>query len=214
MNTLEYILNKYNLEPGKRFYEIPNTSRETFAVLLAELGFTCGAEIGVERGVYSDILLRANPALKLISVDAWAQYTGYRDHMTQAQMDVLYEEAKEKLRPYGTRSLVIKGYSTEVAKDVTDESLDFVYLDGNHEFTEVVNDIASWQRKVRPGGIVSGHDYIKSHNMQNLKQVPYAIHAYMDAYRLSPLFILGRKDKLPGELRENTRSWFYVKPTA
>ena len=50
----------------------------------------------------------------------------------------------------------------EAVKQFKDGSLDFVYIDGNHTFEYVINDIAEWSKKVRKGGIISGHDYWNS----------------------------------------------------
>lgn len=216
MKTLDYITQKFELNTKQKQQpiEIQNTNRETLAKLFAELNFNMGAEIGVEEGIYSEILLKANPNLKLFSIDAWEAYDGYRDHMEQQEMDIIYSRAMERLKPYSCK--VIKGYSVEVSEQFKDESLDFVYLDANHEFTHVVNDIAVWEKKVKVGGIIAGHDYIKRKTNAYLMHVPYAIHAYMDAYQLKPLFVLGRKDVKANtnpkrELRDSTRSWFYVK---
>lgn len=218
--TLKYIAAKFNVNLfGRRTHvELPNTTRDTLADLFTQLGFTVGAEVGVERGKYSEVLLKANPTLHLYSIDAWQAYEGYRDHMTQEEMDVLFDDAKKRLVSFSDRNELIKGFSTEVAESFEDESLDFVYLDANHEFQHVVNDIAAWERKVKVGGIVAGHDYIRRKNAQFLMQVPYAIDAYVAAYEIKPLIILGRKeaksnlDPKLGELRDSTRSWFYVKP--
>ena len=45
--------------------EIPNSNRETLAWLFNQLGFTVGAEIGTERGLYAQVLLDKNPNLQL-----------------------------------------------------------------------------------------------------------------------------------------------------
>lgn len=219
-NTLQYISDKYKINTSKRKQplEIPNVTREDLARLFYELDFTVGAEIGVEQGKYSEVLLKENPKLELSSVDPWAAYEGYRDHMTQEEMDVIYKKAVERLSPYSNRVTLIRDFSVGAADSFEDESLDFVYLDANHEFMEVVKDIAYWERKVRVGGIVAGHDYIKRKTNNFLMHVPYAIDAYVAAYQIKPLFILGRKeakanlDPSKGEIRESTRSWFYVKP--
>jgi predicted O-methyltransferase YrrM len=50
----------------------------------------------------------------------------------------------------------------KAVRDVADESLDFVFIDANHEYTAVRDDIREWTKKVRVGGIVSGHDYYKT----------------------------------------------------
>ncbi len=210
--TLDYIVNKWQLNPNQRSpIEIPNTNRDDLASLFAELGFTKGAEIGVERGLYSQVLLASNPSLFLYSVDAWTAYHGYRDHVTQSTMNRLYEDAVENLAKYKDRNVLIKAFSVDAAKDIPDESLDFVYIDGNHEYVQTVNDIAAWERKVRMGGIVAGHDYIRRKTNGYLMHVIPAVNGYIESYQIKPLFVLGRKERLPGEKRDTARSWFYVK---
>lgn len=49
----------------------------------------------------------------------------------------------------------------EVSKQFEDKSLDLVYIDGNHEYEEVTQDITDWIPKIREGGIICGHDYSK-----------------------------------------------------
>lgn len=220
MNTLEYIVHKYKLNVKQRTQpvEIPNTNRESLAQLFSELGFMIGAEIGVEQGIYSEVLLKNNQHLRLYSVDAWAAYEGYRDHMTQDEMDVIHQKAVDRLSPYKERVKIIKGFSTEAVEDFKDNSLDFVYLDANHEFVNVVNDIAAWEKKVKVGGIIAGHDYIKRKTNAYLMHVPFAVHGYAEAYQIKPLFVLGRREDhrnsnpKKGMLRDYSRSWFYVKP--
>lgn len=197
--------------------EIPGTNRETFTHLLAELGLNVGVEMGVETGIYSKQLCDANPEkIELYSIDAWTAYEGYRDHVSQEKVDGLKKKAEERLANYiiGGKCVLIKGFSVDVAKQFKDEALDFVYIDGNHEYQQTVNDISEWQKKVRVGGIVAGHDYILRNDPGYLMHVPMAVNGYCQSYRIEPLFILGAKSdsKLPEGTRDNTRSWFYVKP--
>ena len=217
MNTFELIDEMFGgnvLEQylaNKRVIEIPNTDRESLADLLKAMDLDLGAEIGVERGLYSKILLEHNPSLFLHSIDAWTAYHGYRDHVSQAKMNQLLEDAKENLHKYRDRNVLIKKFSLDAAKDFKDGSLDFVYLDGNHEYVQVVNDIGAWDPKVRVGGIVAGHDYIRRKTNGYLMHVIPAVNGFVESYDISPLFILGRKEKLPGEKRDTARSWFYIK---
>ena len=216
MNELLYkILVKYNLQSlpiSQKIIEIPNTNRVTFASLLAELGLNKGAEIGVECGLYSEALCKANPNIELYSIDAWTAYRGYRDHVNQEKLDGFMEITKKRLAPFN--ATVIKGFSMDAVKEFKDDSLDFVYIDGNHEYKQTVDDIAEWQKKVRVGGIVAGHDYILRTNNGYLMHVPYAVNGWPDSYGIKPLFILGAKhdEKPPKGLRDTARSWFYVKP--
>jgi hypothetical protein len=91
-----------------------------------------------------------------------------------------------------------------------DNSLDFVYIDGNHDFLNIIQDIDGWKKKVRPGGILSGHDYanfsFKKHN-----HVKRALDAYARSYRMIPFFIAGDYEVRDGEKRDKYRSWFWVK---
>lgn len=212
MDSLEYIYTMYDLPRHQRQMpiEIPNTNRESLATLFYALQFMCGAEIGVERGVYSEILCRGNPGVRLACVDSWKAYRGYRDHVDQQKLDRFYAETQERLKPF-PRTSVVRKFSVDAARDVADESLDFVYIDAAHDLCSAVTDIHTWSRKVRVGGIVAGHDYLKC-DLPSLMHVPQAVHAWTDAYQIKPWFVLGRSAKVPGELRDDGRSWFYVKP--
>lgn len=132
-------------------------NRLELAAHFATLGFTVGAEVGVFDGYFSEHLCRTIPGLKLYSVDAWAVYPGYRDHKFESSMRAAEEKARARLAPFNAK--IIKKFSTDAAQDFEDESLDFVYIDANHEYKFVKQDIELWAPKVRIGGIVAGDDY-------------------------------------------------------
>ena len=50
-------------------------------------------------------------------------------------------------------------YSTEAISNVQDNSLDLVFIDANHDYLFVKQDIELWKKKVKQGGIIAGHDY-------------------------------------------------------
>lgn len=202
MDTLEYIFKKYNLDPKMRSpIHLLDVGRDGLALLFAELGFTSGAEIGVLFGRYSKILCEANPKLKLYCIDPWLAYEEYRNLGTQKINDELYEKTKASLAPFNCD--VIRKKSLDVVKDFPDNSLDFVYLDGNHEFASEANDIYEWSKKVRLGGIISGHDY-RQYRERSFSHSYEVVNAYTAAYRINPWFVIGRnKDKI--------RSWFWIK---
>jgi len=187
--------------PGKWPRDLTNCSRNDLAVEVAERGFTVGVEIGVERGLYSEVLLTTIPNLRLTCVDAWTAYRGYRDHVDQAKMDGFYEEAKQRLLPLG--ATLVRKFSVDAVKDVAPNSLDFVYVDGNHGFDWVMLDLILWSRCVRSGGIVAGHDYIR--RLREPVHVIQATHAYTDAHGITEWWTLGGHNK-------ETRSFFWLKP--
>ncbi len=190
--TKQYFQNKYKqIQAGNIA-----GSRKDLAQDFEALGFKLGVEIGVERGLYAKQLCRLNPGLKLLAIDPWRAYSGYREHVPQEKMDWLYGEAQKRLAPYDC--ILVRQTSQEAVVDFTDGSLDFVYIDGNHEFQNVVNDICEWAKKVKPGGIVAGHDFRR---YKNYIHVIEAVRGYTDAYGLE-LFIMNN-DQSP--------TWFFIK---
>ena len=213
MDTLNYIYQKYQIAEESRDkvrIEIPNTDRISLARLFGELKFKVGAEIGVERAIYSKSLLTRIPELKLYLVDPWKAYKGYREHVSQSKLDGFYNETVKRVANWPNTEIVRK-YSIEAARTFPDKFFDFVYIDANHEFRHAVDDIAEWYPKVKVGGILAGHDYIKRNNPEYLMGVIPAINGYIEAYDLKPLFIFGRKEFVEGEKRDKPRSWMLIK---
>ncbi len=95
------------------------------------------------------------------------------------------------------------------AEDFEDESLDFVFIDGNHDFEYVVEDICKWTKKVRKGGIVSGHDYVKMRNGR--MHIVQAVNAYTWSYGITTWFTVGVKTQREHRIDDQIRSWFFVK---
>jgi hypothetical protein len=170
--------------------------RVDLARLFAEWGFTKGAEIGVERGHYSETLCQANPELKLLCVDAWKAYRHYREHVSQDKLDGFYTAAVQRLKPY--RCQIRRGWSVVEARRVPNHSLDFVYIDGNHKYWHVLCDIEAWAPKVRPGGVISGHDYGRA----SVGQVKEAVEHWTSTHAIGTWFVLAG-DRSP--------SWFWVR---
>src|SRR3972149_7377656 len=157
-------------------------NRSELAKYFAELGFKVGAEVGVYRGDYSAELCANNPELKLYCIDSWG--TPLPGKGEGVDKKNAFRKAQKLLAPYNCE--LIKKFSMDAVKDFEDNSLDFVYIDGNHHFDYVAQDIINWAKIVRPGGIVSGHDYRKDKNERIPFHIIQATHAYTDAHKISP----------------------------
>jgi hypothetical protein len=123
----------------------------------------CGVEVGVKAGVFSERLLADWRGRHLISVDPWAESDeGYvnLDNVAQDVHDGFYAETLGRLERFGARSSVWRMIGEEAAARIPHHSLDFVYLDARHDYESVRADLAAWHPKLRPGGILAGHDYI------------------------------------------------------
>jgi hypothetical protein len=123
-------------------------------------------------------------------------------------LDKQYEESKKRLEPY-PNCTIIRKMSMDAVKDFEDSSIDFVYIDGNHSFKYVSEDICEWIKKVKEGGVVCGHDYIYS-NPKNF-HVRHVVDAYVQAHAIQRFWVLGSKKKIPGEKRDDWRSWMFFK---
>jgi hypothetical protein len=141
------------------------STRDELPVILNKRGlFGCGVEIGVKEGEYSATLLEFWRGRHLISVDPWLEDAAeaYVDiaNVEQAQHERFYQAACARLAPHGSRSSVWRMTSLEATARIPAASLDFVYIDARHDFASVMEDLAAWTDKVRPGGIIAGHDYL------------------------------------------------------
>ena len=209
MNTLDYIVNKYKLDLStKSPIEIPDIGRNGLAELFRELEFKVGAEIGVLEGEYSKVLCKSNPKAKLYSIDPWAPRPDYTAFVKTETFEKAFKKAKTRLSRYNCE--MIKRPSLEAVKDFADESLDFVYIDGDHSFQACTNDIVEWSKKVKQGGIISGHDYIK-HRARSYIHVYEAVNGYTQAYNIRPWFILAAKSIINGVITAEERTFLWVK---
>lgn len=186
---------------------LPKMGRDHLPALCRELEFTKGAEIGVWRGAYSAKFCEANPNLHMLCVDPWESYQAWLDTKNSqptdkaaAFMEESYQDARKRLDPLNCT--ILRKYSADAAKTVRNGSLDFVYIDGNHAYEAVMDDLAVWSPKVRSGGFVAGHDYrVFSH--KPFIHVVRAVNYFTQSREIDPWFIL-TGDKTP--------SFLWVKP--
>lgn len=179
---------------------LPHMNRTHLARLFAALGYKVGAEIGVWRGDFSLALWKANKKATIYSIDPWAMYDEYPEKNAPEVMDEAFRLAQRRLTK--TSCIIIRAFSMDAVKTFRDGELDFVYIDGNHTFEYVTNDIAEWSKKVRIGGIVSGHDYARYKNKGRSCHVKSVVAAWAYSHSIRPWFV-NKGGKYPG--------WFWVK---
>ena len=173
---------------------IKDCHRDTLPEFLASMGYKVGAEIGVYKGAYTCKFLEAG--LEMFAVDPWIAFTGQgRSQHKQEVQDEIFGIAMEALNPYVKTGQchVIRETSVEAVKNFKPGSLDFVYIDGCHEFPHVAHDLYEWSKVVRPGGVMSGHDYFNTSPIaQNvLCHVRAAVDAYTELYDIKNWWIFG-----------------------
>ena len=120
------------------------------------LGIKFMAEIGVLNGSLSGTILNKCPQVRtLYLIDPWQSFTS---SCTQEILDKRYADVEVKMKQYGDRANILRLTSLEAAKLFEPESLDLVYIDANHSFKHVDEDIKAWWPKIRSTGYLAGHD--------------------------------------------------------
>lgn len=136
--------------------------RDKLPELLNMLGLTNkGVEVGTFKGGYSKTILSKWPG-KLYMVDVWRSLSEdeYDDYSNNKVHVDAYAEAMESISGYEDRAFMLRMKSIHAADLFEDSSLDFVYIDANHKYEFVKEDIEFWYPKVKPGGLLLGHDYL------------------------------------------------------
>ena len=101
----------------------------------------------------------------MIAVDLWAPQPPRDEEGAETyegwEADKSLANFKGILSRFGwdKRVKVLQMRTVEEAELVEDKSLDFVFIDADHSYSGCLADIKAWTPKVRPGGMVSGHDY-------------------------------------------------------
>lgn len=203
----DYLIRRFSISPqrlrGPMPIELRDFHRNDLAQLFAELGFKRGAEIGVAEGNYSEILLKANPDCELLLIDPWHHYSDNPQGKSKEKHEFAYNEMLRKVKDYRNVK-VCMDYSMNAVDDFDDDYFDFVYVDGNHLFDYVIQDLVRWSTKVRSGGIVSGDDYYALDQKRWIGGgVIEAVQAYTNAHRI-PIWYLFQGHK--------SVDYFWVKP--
>lgn len=121
-----------------------------------------GVEVGTFKGEFSKDVLEVWGGT-LFMVDVWSPLGGeYNDLSNHGNYEqgLIYGEVIKNTRGYENRSVMVRASSELASTMFADESLDFVYIDANHAYDFVVQDIKLWYPKVKKGGYLCGHDYI------------------------------------------------------
>jgi hypothetical protein len=141
------------------------TTRDDLGQMLNQLGLLgVGVEVGVLKGHLSRRILDVWNGKTLLMVDPWEKqpddvYTDIDNTSDEVQKDRM-QTALQSVKYHEGRYELIRGYSVQVAAQLPDDSLDFVYLDARHDYESVLEDLAAWYPKVRSGGLFGGHDFL------------------------------------------------------
>jgi len=124
------------------------------------------AEVGVFKGDNAFGLMSNLDIGLFIGVDPYERYPEFQNYLRQrgvvarADLKVVKRDMLLKMKPFGSRFMLLQEYSVVAAAQYENESFDFVFIDGNHTKKYVLTDIEEWFPKVKVGGVIAGHGYI------------------------------------------------------
>ena len=171
---------------------------------IKQINAPIGVEVGVFRGDLSQRLLREHESLTLYMVDPWTTHENnevYKNsgdfHATlpQEAQDFLYEETKRVVAPFLNRAIILREFSICAALKFEDNSIDFAFIDAQHTYEGVSEDVRIWKPKIKSGGWLCGHDF----GRDKFPGVTKAVVEFAD------------ENNLKGELDQNY-TWFIRMP--
>ena len=170
---------KLNLRPAVNYMASLNRQN----LIVAEVGSFCG------RNALN--MFNKLDVGHMYLIDPYTNYEGYDDYLNRSDLNPTYLDAKNRLRLYEDKTTFIPKFSSDAVDDIPD-NVDFIYIDGNHGYEYVIQDMELYYPKVRPGGVLGGHDY--SGYFPGVKQ---AAHEFADKYTL--------------ELYQDNIDWWVIK---
>lgn len=119
-----------------------------------------GVEVGCFKGHFSKEI--ADFFKTLYVIDVWRPLGDeYKDESNHSSHHNAYAEAMKNIEGLENKVIMIRADSLHACDIFNDASLDFVYIDANHAYDFVKQDIKLWYPKVKKGGFLLGHDYLK-----------------------------------------------------
>lgn len=133
--------------------------------ILEQLKLKRGIEVGVQKGLLArKTLLTWKSCEEYKLVDLWGRETNYDEPnaRVKSEHDNYLQQTRRRVKGWSEKG-VIEFFimrSTDAAKKMKDGYFDYIYLDARHDYCAVKEDIEHYYPKLRPGGILGGHDYI------------------------------------------------------
>ena len=122
------------------------------------------AEIGVWTGDFSDQILSMTLPRELHLIDPWSfqpiypnRWYGGGAAKSQADMDGIHQSVVRRFQ--GCPNVwVHRLESHRAAEQFATATFDWVYIDANHCYEAVKQDLATWLPKLKPNGLLTGDD--------------------------------------------------------
>lgn len=105
-------------------------------------------------------IINSGKKIKFDCVDNWEYVDGLQYDIDKSLFGKdIYNEFIDNIKPVSHIINPIKSISWEGASLYDDKSLDFIFIDAAHDYESVKKDLIAWIPKLKPNGVIAGHDY-------------------------------------------------------
>ena len=143
--------------------------RKLFGAHMNRHGFKAGIELGVSYAEFAHTTLRQWPLCeKYILVDPYRLMPNYEDDYTvnEVAMVDMERKARSQLAEFGSVPVWMRMTSQEAASLIPNNSVDYIYIDAQHNYCSVMEDLELYWPKLKVGGVMSGHDFVTNAQMR------------------------------------------------
>ena len=139
-----------------------------FSDIIKENNYKYIAEIGIGYGTHAKYILKNNDIEKLYLIDPMKKYDndGFVDDILKQKstynnhFDEMYDLINNELKPWNEKYIWFRQESISINNEqIPNEKLDCIFIDGNHEYSFVRDDLNFWWNKLKHGGQILGDDY-------------------------------------------------------
>ena len=170
-----------------------NEDRRSFLLRGLPKNAVC-AEIGVWKGDFAQRILAVTQPRDLHLIDPWLymptftrRFYGGLEAKSQSDMERVYQGVVQRFQ--GLRNVHLhRATSAAAAATFDDAHFDWVYIDGDHSYDQVLHDLCAWVPKTKAGGLVAGDD-VHWPGEDGTKPVRRAVQDFLTRHRVDEIMI-------------------------
>ena len=111
-------------------------------------------------GQLAEFILENRVNSTLYCIDPYIKYDNYDDALNNITDDYLFTIVYNKLKnKFGDRVIFVRKFSSDAVESIPDK-IDFLYIDGNHQYKYVKEDLMNYYSKVKLDGYIIGDDAV------------------------------------------------------
>jgi hypothetical protein len=197
-------------------------TRDDFTIIFNTLNYKIGIELGSFQGQFANHILNSWNG-KLICVDLFDRNDNpdlnkLNGFYSTFEKNLILPTFNQNLKNFTNRLLTIQSDTLNASQFFPDNYFDFIYIDAEHSYQSVVNDITHWYPKLKSKGLIAGHDFLANFNYSLKNNEIYQPHnqsEYVGTFGVNTAvtdFTIQNNIKFYTTNEPYWKSWFWFKP--